>query len=76
MSHGDLGASWRKPVGTLGIVVYILVWVVLVASFSRWIGALPVLAQLPIYVFLGIVWIAPLKPALRWMETGRLRPGD
>lgn len=48
-------------------------WVVLVASFSGTIGRLPVLAQLPLYVVLGIVWIAPLKPLLRWMETGRWR---
>ncbi len=65
--------SWRKPVGALGIVVWILAWVVLVATFSRWIGTLPVLAQLPIYVVTGIVWIAPLRPVLIWMETGRWR---
>jgi hypothetical protein len=29
------------------------------------------LAQLVIYLFLGIIWIAPLKPLLRWMELGR-----
>jgi hypothetical protein len=57
----------------LAILLLILVWVVLVASFSAEIGALPVLVQLGIYVVLGIVWIAPLKPLLRWMETGRWR---
>jgi hypothetical protein len=65
--------SWRKPAGALGIVALILVWVVLVASFSAEIGGLPILVQLPIYVALGIVWILPLKPLLRWMETGRWR---
>jgi hypothetical protein len=64
-------ASWRKPAGTIAILLLILVWVVLVASFSAEIGALPILVQLLIYVVLGIVWIAPLKPLLRWMETGR-----
>jgi hypothetical protein len=23
------------------------------------------------YLFTGLIWIAPLKPVLRWMETGR-----
>jgi hypothetical protein len=63
-------ASWRKPAGMLAILLLILFWVVLVASFSAEIGALPILVQLVIYVVLGIVWIAPLKPLLLWMETG------
>jgi hypothetical protein len=65
--------SWRKPAGALGIVLLILVWVVLVASFSAEIGSLPILVQLLVYVALGVAWIAPLKPLLRWMETGRWR---
>jgi hypothetical protein len=68
-----MNPSWRKPVGVLAILALIIVWTVIVASFSPWIGALPVLVQLIVYVFLGIVWIMPLKPALRWMETGRWR---
>jgi hypothetical protein len=66
-------ASWRKPAGMFAILALILFWVVAVASFSVEIGALPVLVQALIYVVLGIVWIAPLKPLLRWMETGRWR---
>ncbi|MDP5278370.1 DUF2842 domain-containing protein [Sphingomonas sp. DG1-23] len=73
MARGEVKASWRKPAGTLAILLLILVWVVLVASFSAQIGALPILVQLAIYVVLGVVWIAPLKPLLRWMETGNWR---
>lgn len=73
MARGEVKASWRKPVGMLAILLLILVWVVLVASFSAEIGSLPILVQLVIYVVLGIVWIAPLKPLLLWMETGRWR---
>ncbi|WP_066726926.1 DUF2842 domain-containing protein [Sphingomonas pituitosa] len=68
-----MSPSWRKPAGALAIVGLILVWVVLVASFSGQIGALPILVQTLIYFALGIVWILPLKPLLRWMETGRWR---
>ncbi|MBC2777565.1 DUF2842 domain-containing protein [Parasphingopyxis marina] len=65
--------SWRKPFGVLMILTLILVWCVLIASAAPWIGELPVLVQLPIYLVAGIVWIVPLKPLLRWMETGKWR---
>lgn len=68
-----MNRSWRKPAGALAIVGLILVWVVLVASFSAQIGRLPILVQTLVYLALGIVWILPLKPLLRWMETGRWR---
>ena len=65
--------SWRKPFGMLLILALILLVAVVVGSFSASIGRLPVLVQLLVYIVAGIVWIAPLKPLLRWMETGRLR---
>lgn len=65
--------SWRKPFGMLAILALILVWVVLVASLSPWVGQWHWLLQLIFYVVTGIVWITPLKPLLRWMETGRFR---
>lgn len=73
MSQGELKPNWRKPVGMLAILTLIAVWIVGVASFSGPLGRLPVLVQLAFYVVLGIVWILPLKPLLRWMETGRWR---
>jgi hypothetical protein len=57
----------------LAIIAWILMWIILIATFSRYIGALPVLAQLPIYLVAGIVWILPLRPLVIWMETGRWR---
>ena len=65
--------SWRKPAGVLLILAYIVVWAVIVASASRWIGSLHWTLQTMIYLVAGIVWIAPLKPILRWSETGRWR---
>lgn len=73
MSRGSVEPTWRKPAGALGILLFVLVWVVVVATFSAEISAMPVLVQLPLYIALGILWIAPLKPVLRWMETGRWR---
>ena len=66
--------SWRKPVGLFGIIAWITVWVVLVASLSNSVGAWPVLLQAVFYLVAGIAWIAPLKPVLQWIETGRFRP--
>lgn len=69
--------SWRKPVGMLAIMALIALWAVMVASLSGLIGTLPVWAQTPVYVALGIVWIwvLPLRRLLAWMETGRWRRG-
>ncbi|MEW9856785.1 DUF2842 domain-containing protein [Novosphingobium sp. M1R2S20] len=64
--------TWRIPVGVLGIVLglalYGLAIAVLVAPL---IGSWPALAQAPIYLVLGIIWILPLRRYLIWMETGR-----
>ena len=63
--------SWRKPAGIFVILALIAVWAALVVSFSGQIGGWPVLAQGLFYLVTGIAWILPLKPLLRWMETGR-----
>ena len=65
--------SWRKPVGMLIILSLIAIWSVLVSSLSMIVGSLPWFAQLGFYLVTGIIWITPLKPLLRWMETGRFR---
>ena len=65
--------SWRKPVGILLILVLILLWAGLVATIAARIGAMPWPVELAFYVIAGVAWIAPLKPLLRWMETGRWR---
>ena len=63
--------SWRKPAGIAAILLLVLFWAVLVASFSETLGRLPVLVQALFYLVVGIAWIAPLKPLLRWSQTGR-----
>ncbi|KQR84110.1 DUF2842 domain-containing protein [Sphingomonas sp. Leaf343] len=65
--------SWRKPAGIFAILALIAVWAVVVASLSQTVGAWHWTLQLAFYVFTGIVWIAPMKPLLLWMETGRWR---
>lgn len=65
--------SWRKPFGMIAILVFITLWVVLVASLSGIVGGWHWTAQLAFYLVTGLIWIAPLKPMLAWMETGRWR---
>jgi hypothetical protein len=65
--------SWRKPAGIFAILALIAVWAIVVASFSQTVGLWHWTLQLAFYVFTGIVWIAPMKPLLLWMETGRWR---
>jgi len=65
--------SWRKPAGIFLILLIILIWAVIVATASAWIGQLHMLVQGVIYTIAGIIWILPLKPLLAWMETGRWR---
>lgn len=65
--------SWRKPAGIFAILTLIAVWAVLIASLSTLVGEWPVLLQAIFYLVAGIAWILPLKPLLRWMETGRFK---
>ena len=68
-----MNPSWRKPAGTLAILVLIIAWTVLVVSLSGQIGKLPTLVQAIVYLIAGIVWILPLRPLLVWMEGGSRR---
>jgi predicted membrane channel-forming protein YqfA (hemolysin III family) len=63
--------SWRKGVGILLILLLIALWAVLVASLSGTVSRWPVLVQALFYLLTGLIWIAPLKPLIRWIETGR-----
>ena len=67
--------SWRKPAGILAILAIIVLWAALVASLAGFVENWPVLVQSLFYLVAGLAWIAPLKPLLRWMETGRFRTG-
>ena len=67
--------TWRKPAGIFAVMAIIVFWAALVASLAAFVEKWPVLVQALFYLVAGIIWIAPLKPLLRWMETGRFRAG-
>lgn len=66
--------SWRKPVGMFLILFLIIGWTVGVVTLVDALG-LPALAQAPIYLFAGIIWLwlFPMKRLLAWMELGPRR---
>lgn len=66
--------TWRIPVGLLGLLIGLIVYGVIVARYvPELIGSWPALAQAPVYLVLGLIWLLPLRRFLIWMETGRTR---
>ena len=65
--------SARTLLGVALILLLILFWAGLVASLTPVVGTWPVLVQAVYYLIMGIVWIIPLKPLVRWMQTGRFK---
>ena len=68
-----MNPNWRTPAGVFAILLLIALWAVLIATFAGSISNWPILVQSLFYLVTGLVWIVPLKPLLRWMETGRWR---
>lgn len=65
--------SARKLVGIVLILALILLWATFVASLAQVVGKWPVLVQAPYYLFMGVAWVIPLKPLIRWIQTGSFR---
>lgn len=64
--------TWRIPMGILILVVALAAYGLLVAHYiAPLMASWHALAQAPIYLVLGVVWLLPLKRFLIWMETGR-----
>ena len=67
--------SWRRLAGIAAILLLIVLWTALIASLAGVVGRWPILLQAPFYLIAGIAWIAPLRPLLRWSQTGQWRQG-
>jgi uncharacterized membrane protein YuzA (DUF378 family) len=65
--------SARTLIGIAAIVLLIALWAAFVASLAHFVGQWPVLVQAPFYLIVGIAWIIPLKPLIRWIQTGSFR---
>lgn len=71
-----MAPATRKLAGIGLILLLIALWAAFVASLAPFVSRWPVLVQAPFYLVMGIAWIIPLKPLIRWSQTGRWRvPG-
>ena len=61
----------RTLLGTAFILVFVMVYALVAMSVadSR-IAEAPKLVQTLVYLLLGIVWVLPLLPLIKWMEGG------
>jgi hypothetical protein len=67
--------TWRIPVGVLLLVVALTAYGIAVAVLvPPLIAHWSALAQAPVYLALGVLWLLPLRRFLIWMETGRWSP--
>ena len=62
----------RTLIGTLGILAFVCLYALVAMALgeSRVVDA-PKLVQTIVYVVLGIAWILPVMPVIRWMEGVR-----
>ena len=65
--------SWRKPVGMIGLILYLIVYALLIAVLADNLAGVPRWLELIAYLVAGLVWVLPLKPLFLWMNTGRWR---
>lgn len=64
--------TWRIPVGVIALLLGLGLYGIAIATLlAPLISGWPALAQAPIYLLLGIIWLMPLRRFLIWMETGR-----
>jgi hypothetical protein len=64
--------TWRIPIGVLALFAALLVYGIVIARYVPGIiGTWPTLAQTPVYIVLGLLWLLPMRRFLIWMETGR-----
>ena len=63
----------RKFIGAVAILAFVIVYalVAMMLAQARPTQEAPAILQTLIYAVLGLAWILPLMPLIRWMEQGR-----
>lgn len=69
------GMSLRRPLGILGLCLFLVGYAVAAVSIAEPVLRLHPLLQAPVWLVIGIAWVVPVRPVLVWIETGRIRPG-
>jgi hypothetical protein len=70
-----MGQRSRKFIGAVAMLVFVIVYalIAMMLAQARPTQEAPVLLQTLIYAVLGLAWILPLMPLIRWMEGGPRR---
>ena len=55
----------RRRLALLVLLVGMPAYVVLAVPILNWMPRLPLWAEVPVYVLLGVAWILPLKPVFK-----------
>jgi hypothetical protein len=61
---------FRKLVGTTVMILFVPVYAIAAMALAqaRPLREAPILIQILCYAGLGLVWIVPLMPLIKWME--------
>jgi len=63
-----MGIRMRKLIGTVAMVTFIILYALFAMAVAEGrITQAPKLVQTLAYVVLGLIWIVPLMPLIRWM---------
>jgi predicted membrane channel-forming protein YqfA (hemolysin III family) len=61
--------SRRKLVGTVAILIFVCAYALVAMALAQGrITDAPKLVQTIAYIALGLAWVLPLLPLIRWME--------
>lgn len=59
----------RKLIGTVAILVFVCVYALVAMALAQGrITEAPKLVQAIAYIVLGLAWVLPLLPLIKWME--------
>ncbi|WGJ14496.1 DUF2842 domain-containing protein [Methylocapsa sp. D3K7] len=61
---------FRKLIGTIIVILFVPAYALIAMALAqaRPLREAPVLIQILCYAGLGLVWIVPLMPLIKWME--------
>jgi hypothetical protein len=66
----------RKLIGAIGLLTLVTLWALVAMVVAQFAFSSPNnLAAWIYYVFVGMGWILPAMPLIRWMEGGGRRAG-
>ena len=70
-----MSPRFRKLLGAFVMIAFVLVYALVAMAVAdlRPMHEAPALVQTLLYIVLGLAWVLPLMPLVRWMEGGGRR---